>query len=48
MESYGAFGLGFIEEILSNPANGVKQEQLKLNSKSVILLFSTEREILND
>lgn len=44
----GAVGLGFIEEILSNPVNCTKKEQLKLNSGSVILLFSTEGEISND
>lgn len=43
----GAVGLGLVEEILSNPDNFEKKEQLKLNSESVILLFSTEGEILD-
>lgn len=41
----GAVGLGFIEEILSNPKYLTLKSQLKLDTHSVILVFSTEGEI---
>ncbi|MHC1723098.1 MAG: diaminopropionate ammonia-lyase [Aminipila sp.] len=41
----GAVGLGFVEEILSNPYYSAQKNQLNLNSNSVILVFNTEGEI---
>lgn len=44
----GAVGLGFIEEVLSNPAYQTVKEQLKLDQDAVVLLFSTEGELKNE
>lgn len=44
----GAVGLGFVEEVLSNPYYSPLKDQLKLNENSVILVFNTEGEIKNE
>lgn len=41
----GAVGLGFVEEILSNPAYSLWKDQLRLGEDSVILVFNTEGEL---
>lgn len=41
----GAVGLGFVEEVLSNPHYSLLKGQLNLNDNSVILVFNTEGEI---
>lgn len=44
----GAVGLGFVEEVLSNPDYKDKKELLQLNPDSVILVFNTEGEIYDE
>lgn len=43
----GAVGLGLVEEVLSNPLYLDEKSMLGLNEDSVILLFSTEGEIVD-
>lgn len=43
----GAVGLGLIETVLSDASCGAVREQLQLTTESVVLLFSTEGEILD-
>lgn len=44
----GAVGLGFVEEVLSNPHYCSLKDQLKLNDNSIILVFNTEGEIKDE
>lgn len=44
----GAVGLGFVEEVLSNPHYSSLKDQLNLNGNSVILVFNTEGEIKDE
>ncbi len=38
----GAVGLGFVEEVITNPEYGDYRKELKIDEESVILLFNTE------